>query len=287
MRSFTYTCPENVAAALGLLSESGYRSQVLAGGTDLLVAARHDPGRFDRVVDIGRLAELHAIERLPDGSVQIGAAVTFSEAIASPLIGETAPLLVDACRQVGAPQIRNQGTLGGNVANAAACADSLPALVCLNATVTYQTLAGSETLPVGEFVLAPNHTRLPAGGLLTALTYLPPEPGTRHAFLKLGRRNALAISRLTVAALGRLGADGCVSEVRLVPGAAAPQVMRYGMAEEMLLGTHPSRALCEEAGRAAAEQMITLAGRRWSAEYKEPALAALVARALWMVVGES
>jgi CO/xanthine dehydrogenase FAD-binding subunit len=240
-------------------------------------------GGFDRVVDITLTPELHEIRR--EGEVvTIGAAASFSEIIDSQVVQETAPLLIEACHSVGAPQIRNMGTLGGNVANAAACADSLPALVCLDATAHALTPAGALQWTVSELVIRPNQTKLPAGALLTGFSYQAPAAGSRGVFLKLGRRNALAISRLTVAALGRINESGKVAEIRLVPGSATPQIRRFPEAEGHLLGQTPTVALCEEAARIAVEEMTAVTGKRWSSEFKEPALFSMVARALLQVL---
>jgi xanthine dehydrogenase iron-sulfur cluster and FAD-binding subunit A len=292
MEHFGYIRAESVSHALALLNETGVRSQVLAGGTDLLLLLRVEPRFCDRVVDVSLVPELHRITRLGD-TVTIGAATSFSEVMDSPLVQESAPVLAEACRQVGAVQVRNMGTLGGNVANAAACADSLPALICLDARARLLTVAAGSApdapaqaaieerdWPVDELVTGPNRTRILPGELLVSLGYRVPEPGSRSVFLKLGRRNAMAISRLTVAALGRLDREGRIAEARLVPGSATPQIRRFREVEELLVGRVPEEPLFQEAGRAAADEMRRLAGRRWSSEFKEPALEAMVARAL-------
>lgn len=274
-----YVRAQSLSHAVALLNEPGVRNRVLAGGTDLVLLMREERDLCDRVVDITLAPDLHEIRREGD-VVTIGAAATFSEIIDSPIVRETAPLLVQACHAVGAPQIRNMGTLGGNVANAAACADSLPALVCLDATAHALTCEEQLQWPVSGFVLRPNQTRLPAGALLSALSYRAPAAGSRQVFLKLGRRNALAISRLTVAALGRVDEQGKVAEIRLVPGSATPQIRRFPLAEAVLLGQAPSVALCEEAAHVAVQEMTGITGKRWSSEFKEPALFSMVARAL-------
>jgi CO/xanthine dehydrogenase FAD-binding subunit len=279
---FGYVRAESIPHAVALLNELGVRSRVLAGGTDLVLLMREEPGQFDRVVDITLAPDMHAIRREGD-RVIIGAGATFSEIVESRLVHETAPLLVEACHSVGATQIRNMGTLGGNVANAAACADSLPALVCLDAMAHVLTAESAQEWPVSAFVVRPNRTLLPPGGLLTALSYRIPDEGSRGAFLKLGRRNAMAISRLTVATLGRLDEQGHVAEIRIVPGSATPQIRRFARTEAFLLGQAPTIALCTEAGRVGVEEMIGITGRRWSTEFKDPALAAMITRALLQV----
>jgi CO/xanthine dehydrogenase FAD-binding subunit len=212
--------------------------------------------------------------------VTLGAAATFSEVIESKIVSQTAPVLKQACQQVGAVQVRNMGTLGGNVANAAACADSLPALVCLDAVARVLTAQGEHEWLVSELVRGPNRTIIPPGGLLISLSYPIPLPGSKSVFLKLGRRNAMAISRLTVAALGRLGEDGRIAEARLVPGSATPHIDRFRVVEDSLIGQVPSRDLVQSAARWAADEMTRLTGRRWSSEFKEPTLIAMTARAL-------
>ena len=294
MERFSYVRAESVPHAVTLLNTPGVRSRVLAGGTDLVLLARENHDLCDRVVDITLVPELHEIRRVRSANgdtgtvgdtVTIGAATTFSEITASALVRETAPLLAEACHSVGATQIRNMGTLGGNVANAAACADSLPALVCLDALAHVLTPSGDMTWPVAEFVTRPNRTMLPPGGLLTMLSFLVPAPGSRSVFLKLGRRNAMAISRLTVAALGRIDEQGRITEIRVVPGSATPHIHRFARTEALMLGHEPTTALCEEAGHVAVAEMSEITGKRWSSEFKEPALQAMVTRALLSLFG--
>jgi len=283
MPRFDYVRAGSVAEAVHLLAEPGVRSRLLAGGTDLLVYIRHEPPNFDRVVDIGRVPELKRIERRGD-EVIIGAAVTFTEAAESALLQEVAPCLVEACLTVGGPAIRNTGTLGGNVANAAACADSLPPLTCLDAVAHLRSLVGERALPLSELIRGANRTAIRPDELLTHFTFLAPPADARQAFIKLGRRNAQAISRLSVAAIGRRDGQGRVDYVRLSPGAAMPVPRRLHEVEAMLLGQAPSDELLAAAGRRSAEAMIAVTGRRWSTEYKEVAIRALVEQALRRVL---
>lgn len=279
MTEFQYLRASRISEAVALLNEPGLICRPLAGGTDLVLLLRSDPNFCERVVDISLIPEMHTIQRRGD-RVTIGAAATFSEVLNSPIVAGTAPLLVQACAQVGAVQVRNMGTLGGNVCNAAACADSLPALVCLEARAHVTTPQGEQVLPVGELVVKPNQTLLPQGALLAALSYQVPHPSSSSVFLKLGRRNAMAISRLTLAVLGHMDEAGKIAEARIVPGAATPQISRLKTAEDSLLGQRPGVELFAATARLAVEEMIRMAGRRWSSEFKEPALMAMTERAL-------
>jgi CO/xanthine dehydrogenase FAD-binding subunit len=279
MPEFSYVRAFTISEAVALLNEPGVNSRPLAGSTDLILQLRANPSLCDRVVDISLIPELHQIIRR-DHKISIGAAATFSEVLTSPIIAQTAPLLVQACAQVGAVQIRNMGTLGGNVANAAACADSLPALVCIDADARILTPQSEQVIPISQLVDKPNHTLIPSGGLLIALEYQVPPVDSRSVFLKLGRRNAMAISRLTVAALGRLDSTGKIAEARLVTGSTTPQICRLKPIEDFLIGKSPSQELFSSVARLTADEMIRLSGRRWSTEFKEPALISLVQRAL-------
>lgn len=282
MPKFDYVRPKALDEAIDLLDDPNHTSRLLTGGTDLMVYLHHHQPSFDRVVDISLLPELKTITR-DDDTILFGSGVTFTEVIESDLLQETTPFLVEACREVGGPQIRNTGTLGGNVANAAACADSLPVLVCLDAMVHLRGINGKRQLPVSEFVIKPNQTRIEAGEILTHFSFNVPPPGAKTAFIKLGRRNAQAISRLTMAAMGRVNADGKVNFVRLTPGAATPRTVRFTEAEDMLLGQRPTQELVAVTGRKVAETMIGITGRRWSTEFKEPVIAVLAERALQRV----
>lgn len=282
MGQFGYTRASSVSEAVDLLNEPGLKSRPLAGGTDILLQLRHDPHYCDRLVDISQIPDLHRIEQ-KDGWVHIGAAATFNEVLNNPIIKATARVLEQACISVGAVQIRNMGTLGGNVINAAACADSLPALICLDGVAQILTPAGEKQLTIAQLVTAPNNTILPQGGLLVSLSYPVPEPGSRSAFLKLGRRNAMAISRLTVAALGRLDEQNKIIDARLVTGSATPHIERLTAVEQALIGEQPSAELFHNAAKKTVEEMIRLAGYRWSSEYKVPALTAMTERVLAQV----
>jgi len=284
MASLDYVHAASIADAVALLNVPALRCRPIAGGTDLVVAMRQRGPWFDRLVDIATIPELCEIEETPAG-IRIGAAVTFARAAASPLLRAAAPLLVEACLSVGSPQIRNAGTLGGNVINAAPCADSLPPLVALDATAHLAGPEGERTLPVSQLAISPHHATLRAGELLTHFSFARLPRGTRSTFIKLGRRNAQSISRLSVAAAGRIDGAGAVDFVRLAPGAALPHTERMLQVEALLHGQAPTPDLLRAAGELAARLMIDITGRRWSTEYKEIAIQGLVEQALAAVFG--
>lgn len=279
MLNTTYFRPKNLNDALAALQEKEYENVVMAGGTDLMVVLRSQGQTLKRVIDISRIRELNDVT-VSEAKISIGAGVTFSKAMANDILKKQAPLLVAACSQVGSPQIRNVGTIGGNIVNAAVCADSIPALVCLDAVLHLKKKDSNREMKIDEFVLGRNQTKMESGELLTQITFDMQNPGERWGFIKLGRRNAVAISRLTVAVRGGLDSKGSIQTVHIALGAVTPQIDRWLGVEKFLIGKAPDAALFKKSGEMIAEQMIAKYGRRWSTEYKEIAVARLVERAL-------
>lgn len=279
MARFDYIRADSLDHAVSLINDPAYKTRLLSGGTDLQVYLHYRPADFNRVVDISLLPELKVI-RSRGKEITLGAGVTFAEVIENSLLRDTVPFLVEACRAVGSPQIRNLGTLGGNVANAAACADSLPVLVCLDAIAHLRGSPGERSLPVAEMVQGPNRTLIQPGELLTHFTFEVPPPGVKTGFTKLGRRNALAISRLSLAAMGRLDALNQVDFIRITPGSVTPQTVRFNKIEAMLLGKKLTSELIHSAALQVADEMVAQVGRRWSSEYKSPVISCLAERVL-------
>ncbi len=272
-----YERAQSVEEAITLLNEPGVTARILCGGTDFTIELRRGEVTCDRVVDVSRIPELHRLERQND-EVVIGAAVSFARLLTSDLIRKTAPILAEMAAEAGAVQLRNMGSLGGNVANAALAADSLPVLVALDAEADLAGPESERTLPVVGLVTGPGRTALQPGELITAFRFRPPEG--RSTFIKLGRRNALNIARLSMSAVGRLDAAGRIAEVRLVPGAALRQTRRVTEVEELLVGHPPESELLRAAGERMARVMIDVSGHRWSTPYKQPVIATLTRRAL-------
>lgn len=287
MRSFDFLRASSLEEALSLLAEWGSACRVVAGGTDLLVDLRSDDGRWPQlkvVVDISGLAELKGV-RAEGGRIRLGALVTHAQVADHSLLKEEVTFLSQACRTVGSPQIRNRGTIGGNVVNASPAADSLPPLVALGAEAVVASLRGERTVPLEEFLVAPYRCDLAEDELLLAVQFPRPPRGSRSCFLKVGRRRALAIARLSLAVLVTVGDEGQVEDVRLVPGAAFPMPRRARKGEDLLRGARPSPELLARVGEAVAEEMVERSGVRWSTEYKRPVLAGLTRRALAQLLG--
>ncbi len=281
MIPFNFIRPASLDEALDFLAEKGERTKIIAGGTDLLVELRKIPSRGKGpawILDISSLAELKEI-REEGEEIVVGSGTTHREIHTSPVIREAAPLLAAASATVGAAQHRNIATIGGNIMNASPAADTVPALIALEAEAILRSREGERVEKLAGIFVKPYRTSARPDEILAAVRFrrLPAE--ARSAFVKLGRRNALAISRMNVAVVLFLK-DGIIREARVAPGSATPMPERFASAEKILVGERPSEELFRSAGAAVAAEMIERSGRRWSTPYKEPVIAALTARAL-------
>jgi len=280
MRPFEYYSPQSVAEACALLEQFGSGGKILAGGTDVLIELRKATGETaGSIIDISRVPSLRGIEDVGD-SIVIKPLTTHNEILQSAIIATHAPFLKTAAAGIGSPQIRNRGTIGGNIMNAAACADTVPPLIALGARIRLQSSAGERVLALSDFFTKPYVTVAKREEILIEIRFPKLASTARSSFIKLGRRNALSISRLSVAAILTRDRSGVITDARIVPGAALPKWHRVAEAENLLIGHKGTKELFVEAGKKVSDAMISFTGRRWSTEYKEPVIAVLVRRAL-------
>lgn len=253
----------------------------IAGGTDLIPQLRR--GNGCRLLDIGGL-NLDFI-RDNDEWIEIGAGTTHTEIHESKLVKDNLPLVGRACGLIGSIQIRNRGTLGGNIANASPCADSVPALLVYDAEIKLASRAGERRINLAEFIKGPYRTNRRPDELIISILCRKHAPATGGAFLKLGRRQAVNISRMSLAAIIKIGENSIIESARVSAGSVFPVPSRIQEVEIMLSGAAVSPELFRKAGEVAAESMIAKSGRRWSTPYKEPVLIGLTQRALTMAAG--
>lgn len=285
MKQLQYACPATLNECLLLMKEAGAEAMPYAGGTDIMIHLRERAACVQNIrllVDLAKLEQLNGI-RLENGLVHLGAMTTHAAAATSALLHEHAPFLAAAAATVGSQQIRNTGTIGGNICNGSPAADTASPLTALYAEAVVQSSFGVRKIPVPE-LYARNGVELNPGELVTEFVF-PSFAGWKGAFIKLGRRKALAISRMNVAAALELRKDGAISAARIAPGCVFRSPDRIREAEELLIGKMPSRALFSEAGQLSSEEMIRRTGVRWSTAYKQPVLEALVERALLQAAG--
>ena len=231
--------PPSLEEALRMLRDEGPLVP-LAGGTDLYVGLHFGTVPGLRFLDLQGLRELRGIRRRGDALV-IGALATYAEVIASPLVRRRLPILAEASRQVGSPQIQNRGTLGGNVANASPAGDTLPVLAVAEATIVLRRLGGERRIPFGAFYTGYRQTVMRPDELIVAVE-VPPVEG-RQWFRKVGTRAAQAISRVVMAAVR-------APRPRIALGSVAPTVVRASRTEALLAGggtlTEAQAVLVEE-----------------------------------------
>ena len=256
---------------------------VLAGGTDVMVAVNVGSLRFDSVVALRAIDELKQVEVDADrGLVRIGAGVTYTRLLAGDVVS-TVPALAQAARTVGSPQIRNAGTIGGNLATASPAGDTLPVLVALDARVEIASVAGRRTVPVQELLTGPKRTSLRPGELITAV--LVPIVRGHQEYRKVGVRNAMVIAVASVAAV----VDLDHRSVAIGLGSVGPVPLRAPDAEAWMagrLGWHDDGIALDE--RADLEQFAALVAaaarpiddHRGSAAYRRHAVGVMAARCL-------
>ncbi len=285
MRAINYIKPESVFETLGLLQEYGNRAKCIAGGTDIIIAMRYNtlPQQVAYLIDISSLKELSEIREEGD-EIIIGAGTTHTEIEENRLLQDFVPFLCSASRAVGSPQIRNRGTVGGNLVTSAQCADTIPPLMVLEASLVLRSTKGERILTIGDFLTGPKKTAITVNELLVEIRFQKPPRNAKGIFTKLIRREAVAKSRISVAALAQQDSTGVVTILRLAPGSVTPKPSRFSTVESLLLGSFPGEEEIQTAARAASEYMISSTGRRWSTPYKEPVLQTLIARALHSIL---
>ena len=280
MRAFDLVTARDSGHAIALLAEHGASAKILAGGTDLLVelkSASHTP---QVVVDISRAEDLKVIV-ITDEGLSIGALVTHTEIMRSPLISGMFPALVDAAHTIGAVQTRNLGTLGGNLVTGVPSMDSGPTLIALDALVTVAGAAGRRQMPLAEFFVGPRKTILKPNELLLEIVIPKRNLGKPAHFLKSGLRKGQALALVNVAASLWVDWDKHVfAAPRIALGAVAPKVIRAPQAEAYLEGRAITPEAMAEAGRIAVSDAKPISDFRASAGYRRDLIAVLTKRAL-------
>jgi len=279
-----YLFPTSVEEALETLASYNGRARLVAGGTDLILELREGKRQVEALVDITRIPGLDAIE-LDNGVITLGAAVTYRQVIDSSLLQAMASVLVEASRKVGSPQIRNVGTLVGNVVNAMPAADGAIALFALGAELEIASPDGRRWMPIEELYEGPGHSRVdPSREMVTAIRFPALSENQGSAFERLARRKALALPVLNVAVVVSLD-DGHFRDARIAMGPVAPMPFRARRAEESLRGAPSTSETIQRAAKAAIDEARPRSSLlRASAAYRKEVLAVLVRRALTRAV---
>jgi CO/xanthine dehydrogenase FAD-binding subunit len=273
-----YLAPQTLTEALETLGKQPGGVQIIAGGTDLIPRMRARMVEPSLLVDM-RLLGLEGIQIIGD-RIRIGASTTHTGVLESALLAEHCPAIVIAARDIAGPPVRNRGTVGGNLVNASPAADLAPPLLVHDAVVVMAKADAEREVPLAEFFTGPGSTVLQPDELLKEILIPTLQPNTTSTFIKLGKRKAMAIAVISVAARLTLNAAGEISQARIALGSVAPTPIRALEAEALLEGQMPSAELFAEAGQTASTDASPISDLRASGEYREKMVAVLTRRAL-------
>ncbi|MCW1969519.1 MAG: FAD binding domain-containing protein [Anaerolineae bacterium] len=300
-----YFSPTSLDAALEMLAEQVQFSQrngtalprLIAGGTDIMIEFERGVRKACAIIDISRLQDLNRItlesNSLGNDVIHLGPLVTHNEVIVSALCVERATPLALACREVGAPQIRNRATVAGNLITASPANDTITALIALDAQVTLRSVRGSRVVPLAEFYLGVRKTVMQPDEMLIDIAMPALKPNQHGIYLKLGLRRAQAISVVNCAVVieqaptgliaaddGNTSATPAITDIRIALGAVAPKIIRAEAAERSLVGNPLSEFTITRAAHFAQSAATPISDVRSSATYRQDMVGVLVERAL-------
>lgn len=277
--------PRRLDDALQYLHQYGDETNIIAGGTDILVKYYQRIDQLQRLVNIWELQELKSI-RIVNEQIEIGSLLTHTQIEESTIILSSAPFLAEAAASIGSPQIRHRGTIGGNVANASPAGDLITPLLVLAAKVKLISLdRGEREVPLEDFLVGPGRHVAKQDELITGFTFPIPEENYRGTFLKLGSRKALAISTVNTAVLLGLD-DRVILDCRIALGAVAPTPKRAKLLEDVLRGHDLAGPALEELINQLEKDISPITDIRGSQQYRLDTAKALVLRALQKTLKE-
>ena len=265
--------------AADLLAQSPETSRIIAGGTDLLVEKRNGMRKkIDTLIDISRIPAQGKIWM--DGEIlHLDACVTHSDCVASTLLNQYAVPLVQACHSVGSPQIRNRGTVAGNLVTASPANDTITPLMALDTRVHLLSSRGERVVPLKEFYTGVRRTVMASDELVTEIEFPALPENARGIFLKHALRNAQAISLLNCVVILE-EENQVITDAAITLGAVAPVILHAEPAEKALLGKKLDDVDCEQIGQLAAESASPISDLRSSGEYRDAMVKVLVKRGL-------
>ncbi len=281
---FEYFNPDSIEEACQLLLKHGLKAKAIAGGTDILVKMKNELLSPEILVSIGRLPQLKKIEYVPGKGVVIGSGVTHNEVQNSKILHEKYMSVSAAAHQMANNQVRNLGTIGGNISNAVPSADMPPILIALDTTVKIVGAKGERTMPLEDVFAGPNQTVLEHDEIIAE--FVIPDGGfTGSTYMKFGLRASGALAVVGVAAAVQVE-GGVIKDARIVLGAVSPVPVRAREAENYLKGKQADEKVFAEAGIIASGECKPISDMRASAEYRKDMVRVFAKRALNKAVSE-
>ncbi|MBP2650894.1 MAG: aerobic-type carbon monoxide dehydrogenase, middle subunit CoxM/CutM-like protein [Firmicutes bacterium] len=279
MSQFIYKKPKQLQEAFSIMKENPAYS-IIAGGTDLMVKMKDNRITAKVIIDVSELNDLREIKE-KQGTIYLGAAVTHTEICKSELLRGFAPALVHASGLVGSPQIRNRGTVGGNIGNASPAADTIPALMAYGAEIVLASAEGVRSLALEDFFVGPGRTVISPGEVILSIEFNKLQATQAVSFEKLGKRKALAISVVNAAAFLEIDkTKAVVTKARLALGSVAAKPIRVSAAEEALIGYSLSDDKIKEVAKIVSDSITPIDDVRSEALYRKRIAGVLTQRTL-------
>jgi aerobic carbon-monoxide dehydrogenase medium subunit len=280
VRTFDYHQPDTVEEAVGLLERYGEDAHLMAGGTAMMLLMAQGLAQPEQVVGLRRIGALRGIRALADGGLEIGATATHAEAQRSPAVAAHCPALATAFGEVATVRIRNQATVGGNLAHADPAQDPPPMLLALDAEVVAAGPRGERRFPLHELFVGFFDTSLEPDEILTAVVLPPSDRRAGAAYLKFLPRTQDDYATISVAAWVLAGEDGRCRDARIALGAAGSVPLRARRAEELLAGRPLDDETIAAAAEAVGDDIDPIDDARGSAAYKREMALVFAERAL-------
>ena len=276
-----YHKPRTVKEACSLLASAG--TTPIAGGTDVLIKMRRGALRNTTLVSLDDIDGLSGIRETGDG-IEIGSGTKLSTVASDERLATFFPAIGQGALNVGTPQIRNLGTIGGNICNASPCADTAPGLLVSSALVVASNGDRERTIPIGEFWSGPGRNNLEKGEMVTAFLLPKPDRERRQGFMKLGPRRAADIAIVNMA-MSLFVRDGVCTDVRIALGSVAPTPIRASSAEKMMESVAVDKLDFAAIAEATADDARPISDVRGTAWYRREALCALSTGLLETLLG--
>src|SRR5262245_14610646 len=278
----TVVSPTRLEEVYELLAERGRRAKIIAGGTDLMVALNAKSLAAIEFIDIWHLNELRGIDDEGE-TIRIGALTTYTQLIRSQQIQLGVPALVEASRTIGASQIQNRGTIGGNIVNASPAGDSLPCLSAFDAEVEIGSVRGVRSVSFNNFYTGYRQTVIEADEILLAVRLRKLKPNERSFFFKVGTRRAQAISKIVMAVkAGMTGAE--INSISIALGSVAPVVVRASRTESLLTNAILDATIIEQARSTVSHEITPITDVRSTEQYRRTVTGHALARVLWRLM---
>jgi CO/xanthine dehydrogenase FAD-binding subunit len=281
MPKFEYHAPTTLTEALALLDQYGEKARVFAGGTDLFVAMKKRETVPEHLISLKGIGDISGIDDDEADGIRIGGSTLLGDLERSNIVKEKIPILRDALDVMASPQVRNLGTIGGNLCSAIPSADTAPPLIGSAASVTLTGIDGERTVLVENFFMGRGKSVLKPNEILTRVLIPRVSKNSGGAYIKLMRRNAMDLALVGVAAHLTLDEDGrTCREARIALGAVAPTPIRANEAEARLINRVIDDDLAAEAGRVASQEASPIDDIRASKGYRMEMIGVLTKRAV-------